>query len=545
MTDSEPTQDAKTRPSSMAPANYVANQVPMHLSYVAACRGFLPPDPTKDYVYCELGCGRALTLITLAASNPQARFIGIDSLAGALDQARAMADEAELTNIEFIESPIEDLGALELPALDYVALQGIYVRLTEPELAGLRTLLTTRIKEGGLFYLEFLTLPGNLAVAAAWQLWKELSDCFAADHNSPAAAALDLLQGARDAQTSFFKTAPAAANMVQRYVRLKEAKPQAFQQMGSRLLSGDWRPRFFSQVVREMASVDLAYAGSSDLALNDVALCLPAEQHALFEDLSDPVAGEVLKDTLRNNHQRRDVFIKGAAPRAAEARRFLETTFYFAQKAFHPRPEVAFALPGGTKYRLEGALYEGLVKALEQGPARLVDLCQLESLQSFTAEETTQGVHRLVAGEHSILIQSADVRAPLRVLSGGLSMPGALNRALVRQAADRLWRVTLGAPLAGGGAVALMPMEAVFLDLLLSQGPDNIATAAQARLKESTQPFIIDGKQVPAHDIDGKLVQQALGQFKHGKLNNLFRFGILESPRTDLTLEDADDGFEF
>jgi len=38
------------------PSGFISAQMPVIMAYVAALRGFVPPDPEGSFSYCELGC---------------------------------------------------------------------------------------------------------------------------------------------------------------------------------------------------------------------------------------------------------------------------------------------------------------------------------------------------------------------------------------------------------------------------------------------------------------------------------------------------------
>ena len=545
MTETEPSQEAPNEPTAMTQSAYNPNQAPVLLSYVAATRGLVPPDPASSYVYCEVGCGRGLTLNSLAAANPQSRFIGIDPNAGALAQARRLALAGELTNVEFIEAEFEALGELDLPESDYVVLHGIYSRMTDADLGQLYELLTKHLRPGGLFYVEYLSLPGNTDVTATLDLWRELSGCLAGDEDESVVAGLRSLESLREAKAPFFRTHPLAGSTVQRYSKLGASHPEALRHIGRQLLSGVWRPRFFSEIAREMGALGLTYAGSTELPINDLALCIPEDDHAHFTELTNPIAIEMLKDTLRNHQQRRDVFMRDAESRPAEARAFLNDHFHLIPRPPQPVPEVSVPLPGGGAYKLSGPVHSAVLNVLAEGPKRVADLLGTSELKNADPEEVAIAAQRLVAAGYCILALTGEVRAPLRVLSGELAYSNGFNRALVAQASQHLWRVTLPSPVTGGGAVTLMPMESVFLHLLMTMGSDNIATAAKGHLEGIDKTFVMDGNSVAARDLDLKTIRTALTRFRTAKLANLFRFAIVESPRADLSLEGSDDVFEF
>ncbi len=54
----------------------------------------------------EAGCGVGAQTITLARNSPEAQFISVDTASGSLTKARTLIDQAELTNVQFLQADI-------------------------------------------------------------------------------------------------------------------------------------------------------------------------------------------------------------------------------------------------------------------------------------------------------------------------------------------------------------------------------------------------------------------------------------------------------
>lgn len=60
------------------PAHFHREIQPLWLSMLTRFLGSAPPDLTRPYSYCELGCGVGINLLVAAATNPQGQFVGVD-----------------------------------------------------------------------------------------------------------------------------------------------------------------------------------------------------------------------------------------------------------------------------------------------------------------------------------------------------------------------------------------------------------------------------------------------------------------------------------
>src|SRR5262245_18346022 len=57
---------------------FFPQQSPQSMALALTLNGLEPPDFSGAFSYCELGCGRGLTSLILAAANPDAEFHAVD-----------------------------------------------------------------------------------------------------------------------------------------------------------------------------------------------------------------------------------------------------------------------------------------------------------------------------------------------------------------------------------------------------------------------------------------------------------------------------------
>ncbi len=79
-------------------------------------------------LYMELGCGKGKFINTLAQSDPDALFLGIEGLDAVLVRGLERASESQIANLRFIQAYVADIR-------DYFAdgeLDGIYLNFSDP-----------------------------------------------------------------------------------------------------------------------------------------------------------------------------------------------------------------------------------------------------------------------------------------------------------------------------------------------------------------------------------------------------------------------------
>jgi SAM-dependent methyltransferase len=79
----------------------------------------------------EAGCGVGAQTVTLARRSPEARFTSVDVSADSIAEAKRRADQAELTNVEFVQADIFDLP-FDAESFDHVFVCFVLEHLAEP-----------------------------------------------------------------------------------------------------------------------------------------------------------------------------------------------------------------------------------------------------------------------------------------------------------------------------------------------------------------------------------------------------------------------------
>jgi SAM-dependent methyltransferase len=135
-----------------------AESHPDRLRVVACLSGWDAPDVTRARVL-ELGCGRGGNLLPMAAGLPSATFVGLDRSPVQLAEARRIADESGLGNVQLVEGDVERLD-VPAAAFDYVVAHGVCSWVSPQARRALLRGMARALAPGGVAYVSFNVLPG-------------------------------------------------------------------------------------------------------------------------------------------------------------------------------------------------------------------------------------------------------------------------------------------------------------------------------------------------------------------------------------------------
>ncbi len=515
------------------PSTYVVGQAPIHMSCAAAMGGFSPPKSSGAYGYCELGCSSGATLNPLAAANPQAQFFGVDFNTEHIRKARSTAKTASLDNVTYLEASFEDLAAHDLPTFDFISMQGTYSWLSpEVEAAAVR-FVGKHLNPGGLFYVDYMSLPGKAAIAPLWMLMRSLTRGHPGNSAQRTRDGLQTLRQLIDEGSRFFEANPPAAEVLEATRNRIEQDPGYVNAVAHHALSEHWSPRYFTDVAAQFHDAGLRFAGSAFLAHNDLDLVIPPSLRPFFEGLEDPDLVELLKDYVLNQQQRQDVFIKDAQADPVGAAAFIRSDVFVLARWELSAVRQEMSKGGGTPGGIEAELLDTLLQQLGRGSTCLADIERGSELGSFEPRQVSKAFETLLARDVVVICaRRAPDDAPADASAAttrGLTIPLPLNRVILREAAGKGQPAMLTSPVAGGGCVALNVVEAALIDALVDVGPVKVVQSAKRRLRTHKRSIQLQGRSVRVDRIDLAGLQDILRQLQHGKLGLLARLGVVES----------------
>ena len=252
---------------------FIRYQTPVQLSFSAALNGFCVPDVRAPFRYCDLGCGEAVTLLTLAAAYPQAQFVGVDMNQTHIENASKLAAESNLSNIAFFHGTFAEFASDSTDSFDYVVAHGVLSWVAKEVSNELVQAVSTLLRPGGLFYACHFVRPGAGKMETLFQLIAAEMRKMNGDLPTRVRAAVDAVDEWRKRELPLFRRYPSLQEDIE------ELQSRDLRFLVHEFGNKHFCPRFFHDVADELAQENLVFAGSAQLARNEARNLLP-EDHA-------------------------------------------------------------------------------------------------------------------------------------------------------------------------------------------------------------------------------------------------------------------------
>ena len=302
----------------------------------------------------------------IAASNPAWRVTAIDYNPAHIALARAMAREAGLSNVTFIEAAFGELSAGAIPTADIVSMHGVWSWVGPSVRADIVRLLRWVVAPGGLVHLSYNALPAWQGAVGLQRLVFEAGRRIVARSDQQVAAGLAFATEMRNAKARHLNLDPLPGELLD---RLSDA---ATGYLAHEYMNAHWSPCFHSDVAASLAEAKLDWAGSANLLESFPDLMLPATLRGLLDRFDDPLMRELIKDTCVPRQLRHDLFVRGAR-RLTNAERD-EALCDLTLAMTVPAEEFVFELdlPAGTVEM--GPSFHKHVATLKDGPTSVRSL---------------------------------------------------------------------------------------------------------------------------------------------------------------------------
>ena len=281
---------------------------PHYLAFLAVLNGFAPVKTGDSFRYCELGCGPGVTLLSLAAANPNASFVGIDLMPQHVSQAKELADRSGLTNIQIHQRSFGSIGpdASELGGkFHFIVLHGVYSWVDHESRAAIDAFLETHLEDGGLAYVCYNSLPGSMWRVALARLMYALRPA----NPSPD---VDAFGGAKASLTALLNAMPVHKgedSPLRRQIKKMEAADQRY--APHEYFLENPVAYYAEEIAQRMGDVGLEYI--ADAQRGTVALTV-ATQRVLAQvagPFADAASARTISDCLLERALRCDLFARG------------------------------------------------------------------------------------------------------------------------------------------------------------------------------------------------------------------------------------------
>ncbi|MEQ8711327.1 MAG: class I SAM-dependent methyltransferase [Rhodospirillales bacterium] len=308
---------------------------PVRLNYTALLGGYPAVPLDRPFRYLDIGCGYGVTLAVLAAAFPEASFTGIDLNPDHIRDAADLASDAG--NLRLLCGGFDDVPLGPDEQFDFVVMHGLVSWLDDGPFAALTDFLNRHVAPGGIVYASYNALPGWSATQSLRsRLLAEAAtiDGTAADRAMGAIAALRQM---KSANIAFFRCYPELGNHLD---RLAEMDPRY---VVHEFLNAANRAFEAADIFDRFSTAGLTFAGTATTFLTYVDLAFPPLLQGKARACTTRQELETLRDFVRNETFRKDVFVRGTTQLSADD----------WQGALHGFP-VAAALPAALIEREVG-----------------------------------------------------------------------------------------------------------------------------------------------------------------------------------------------
>ena len=443
--------------------SYQAGLAPTQLQAVCALMG-VKWQIRPDLVMVDIGCGRGLTVNTLAAANPGWTVVGLDYNPAHIAEAASIAERCRIPNAVFVEADLSTMTDEEidrLPPIDVATLHGVWTWVGDPVRAGIMRLLSRRLKPGGLVYAGYNALPGFGSDAALQRMFRHAAALHQGGTNAKVEAATDLAKRLLETTPAYLPRTPLLDAMVKDDDRLNPSY------LAHELLTEHWRPVFFEDIAKAFGAAKLDFVGSVTLSENIPDTLFTPAQRAIYESTPPGAMRELLKDLCVPRPFRRDLFVRGMV--RTDADEALDDIVLAA--TMEPGQEPPKVKVNVGEAEMGEAMWAPMAAALRQGPCRLGDLRGLAPGKPPNP------------GELIMMLTGAGHAQPVQRPSGPTEQTVALNRLLAKEyvAEGRGGsQLCMASPVAGSG-IACTWLELAVAVQPESEGDEMPDTVALAR----------------------------------------------------------------
>jgi len=280
--------------------NYYPFLAPAWLGYIAAINGYAAPRLDGPFTWCDLGCGKGMTALLLAAMHPTGEFHACDFNPAHIEYAEGLRRASGVANLRFHPTSFRDLLAETLPPFDCIVLHGVYGWVPDTVRAEIREFLRLRLKPGGLCMVSYNAMPGWAHLQPLRRMLNAYADAAPGGSLDRARTAFARVKFLADNGAMYFRTLPAAAE------HLKSIASQDIRYVAHEYLTPHGDAFYFSEVADAMRSAGLAFAGCMAAADNYAELMVPER----FRDFlgATRVERETRRDFIANTSFRQDLY---------------------------------------------------------------------------------------------------------------------------------------------------------------------------------------------------------------------------------------------
>ena len=125
----------------------------------------------------EIGCGDGANIVPMAATFPDAEFVGCDYAARPVARAQQMVADLGLRNIRILQLDLRDIPP-DAGSFDYIIVHGLYSWIPLEVRRHLMPVIARHLAPNGVAYVSYNAFPGCRVRQAAWDMLRlHTKDC--------------------------------------------------------------------------------------------------------------------------------------------------------------------------------------------------------------------------------------------------------------------------------------------------------------------------------------------------------------------------------
>lgn len=283
------------------PSQPHSQTLPDRLYALGRLFGMQPPDFRKARVL-ELGCSNGGNLFPMAATLPDAEFLGIDYSEKEIETGLRYAAAMGLKNITLRHQSITDFPAGGGP-FDYIICHGVYSWVDDQVRDAIFGLFEKHLAPQGIAYLSYNTLPGWNMVRSLREMMQYHTKGFATptEKAQQARLLLDFLESANPDPNGAF------ASIIKAERELLATQPDTY--LLHEHLETHNHPFYFHQVMAKAQEHGFQYLAESNLHTMFVTN-LTAKAQEVLNTVNDILQQEQYRDFLINRRFRATLFCR-------------------------------------------------------------------------------------------------------------------------------------------------------------------------------------------------------------------------------------------
>jgi len=423
---------------------------PIWLATACTLLGARAPSLDKPFRYADIGCGAGLHAAVVAATNPRAEVWGFDFNPANIELARALAEQAGLNNIRYVEVSFSAAAALTLPEFDFMIAESVLSIVSPEDQAHVHGLIGRLLRPGGIAYLGYAADTGWAEFAPLQTLMRILFDVGTDTSDFAMSRMFPYLDGLKAGGALYFQRNP----ILER--RMDELRPRPAADLALELLGQDWHPLMYADVADAMAEAKCDFLGRATLQENIATEAVSPEISALLDTAPSIRVRETMQDVAAATGYRRDIYRRGLSfmPVAEHLDRLRAITV----AAMRRGALTAQDWPGRTEVDL--TVYGPLIEALNEASLTVANVATLGTFANGTIEAAADAVAMLISAGHA-----HPVMPPLVAREAAVSV-ARLNDAIIDAITRGEELDYLVSPILGA-AIRTNPLEALTIGALL------------------------------------------------------------------------------